>query len=149
VCWSPDISGPEGICFELCGGSSDAPACEAEASTCLYAYEQVWGICADDCDPTQTPCATDWTCSRTSSGFQCLPPLDARATGEPCSIDPECALGLGCVPPVPALCDPEAFGCCLPYCDLGAPDCPDGLTCLPYDAQPLPPGYAHVGICSV
>jgi len=79
---------------------------------------------------------------------------DAGVVFDPCEFANACDKGLLCLNPTAAEeCDPNAGGCCLPFCDLGKPElmCPGvGQSCVSlYEAGMAPPEYAHIGICVI
>ncbi|RMG93357.1 MAG: hypothetical protein D6705_18910 [Deltaproteobacteria bacterium] len=63
-----------------------------------------------------------------------------------------CSRGLVCVAAslVPYCKSPDAAeGCCAVYCDLAAPECPDGSVCRPLlEARPEYADYANLGVCA-
>jgi hypothetical protein len=89
------------------------------------------------------------------SGFICV--IDASGEEgqvfDPCEYANACDPGLICADPLSAEeCDPQAPGCCLPFCDLTAPpSCPgNGQKCLPwYEVGRAPPGYENLGTCGL
>ena len=114
-----------------------------------------YGLCLRACDPLQPECSVDEQCSQllpgwfadTTSPFVCMPAGDASELFVPCNLPIDCAAGLTCTGETPEPCGPDVlFGCCTPYCDLDAPDCPETLTCRPWSTDPLP-GLEHVGVC--
>ena len=61
-----------------------------------------------------------------------------------------CDPGLFCANP-DAVPNCDANGCCAPFCDINAPDCPDmqaGVECVPWNGE-LDPCVGPVGTCVV
>ncbi|MEZ4449139.1 MAG: hypothetical protein R3B09_06640 [Nannocystaceae bacterium] len=72
---------------------------------------------------------------------------DMGVVGDPCEFINVCDPGTFCGNPAayPG-CDPNAGGCCIPFCSLKAPDCVGGTECQPwFDEMKTPPGYEDVG----
>jgi hypothetical protein len=77
--------------------------------------------------------------------------------GTGCGEDPDtfdyiiCSAGLECVPVANANFQCAGFsGCCTPFCDLGAPSCPDNFKCTPYAnvmQQTVEPALTFLGVC--
>jgi len=44
-------------------------------------------------------------------------------------------------------CESKA-GCCTPFCDTAAPDCPDGAECQPWTLFEAPKGLETLGVCA-
>jgi hypothetical protein len=114
-----------------------------------------YGLCLRACDPLQPECPVGEECSQllpgwfadTTSPFVCMPEDDASELFAPCNLPIDCAAGLACTGETPEPCGPDVlFGCCTPYCDLDAPNCPDPLACRAWYTDP-PPGLEHVGVC--
>ena len=79
--------------------------------------------------------------------------MDKRPNTTPMILAPRataCEPGLMCMTSaLPIECDPDA-GCCLPLCDLSAPNaCPGAdLVCSAwYEEAMAPPGNENVGVC--
>jgi hypothetical protein len=144
---------PSGTCRPFCTGSVDDPVCPAD-SACADLGD--FSVCLPTCDPLAPDCPDLYGCypSPNKDGlFLCAlgPSLPDGALYSPCEFANACAPGLFCsadknINP----CDPNASGCCLPYCDLNMPICPDmGLECTPWHAMgTAPPGLEAVGHCA-
>ncbi len=153
LCWDPDPVTGIGMCVELCGGSEDAPECATPDTFC--AFGKSLQLCLQVCDPREADaCPVGCTCVGIDSSFMCV--LDASgedgAYADPCEFANACDPGLQCLASTASPeCDPQSTGCCMPVCDITAPDCPHpDLECLPW----FPPGeapetYATLGYCSV
>lgn len=140
----------EGECVELCGGSEQAPTCQQSDAYCAISAAGVFNGCLPSCDPLADTCGAGEACYPVRNFFSCAPDFSGRggALGETCSFTNACDGGLGCVNPVPGVCDPGAPRCCLPYCSLADADCPAGLTCLAFfDPADVLEAYEDVGIC--
>ncbi len=137
----------QGECVELCGGSPDEPTCEQDNAFCRISAAGVLNPCLISCDPLGDECDPEETCVSSNRGpFSCAPAGDGQYA-EACMFLNDCAPGLGCFTPPPSVCDPDADGCCLPYCDLQAADCPDTLACVPFFGEGAPAGYEDLGVC--
>lgn len=156
MCWDVDNDTLIGTCIPLCTGSTEMGICP-ETLLCAVFNEGTLPLCLPRCDPLLQDCSPDDVCidDPNGQGFFCV--LDASGDDgqlfDPCEFVNACDPGLACHPPTSASeCDPEATGCCLPFCDLTLPaNCPGAnQTCLPYfGMDPAPPGYENVGICSL
>lgn len=156
ICWFVDPDTLTGTCVAQCHGSPDAPDCaHAPGTTCMIAYDGVVTLCLPPCDPLAIDCPPGQTCVAAPSGdlFVCTPDAsgDGGQTFGPCEYADACDPGLFCAAPQAAdECDPQASGCCLPFCDLDAPPaCPGaGQQCVPWFMMgTAPAGLEHVGAC--
>lgn len=158
MCWSLDDNN-QGVCVAHCTGSEDEPTCADPATQCVIANDGVLNLCLPRCDPLVQDCPqADDLCVLQVDDFVCV--VDASGPGgqifTPCEYANACDPGLACRETAAAVeCDPEAGGCCVPYCDLDAPD-PDapcvgvGQVCVPlFDVGMAPAGDEDVGVCSV
>ncbi|MCY1010225.1 hypothetical protein OV079_32590 [Nannocystis pusilla] len=72
---------------------------------------------------------------------------------DPCEYVNTCDSGLYCVQPkLAGECDPQALGCCLPFCDTSlANTCPgQGQECLSWWGEDPPkPGLEKLGLCGL
>jgi len=144
------VSGPDtlqGECIELCGGSPSEPVCVQADAFCDISADGALNPCLVSCDPLGDDCDADQTCVSSSGGpFSCTP-QGAGQYGESCRFLNACEAGLGCFMPAPSVCEGGGSGCCLPYCDVTAPDCPDGLACVPFFSEDPPEGLESLGVC--
>lgn len=151
MCWGVNPDTGKGVCVELCKGTAEAPVCDP-GFQCAIA-NNVLNLCLPSCDPLSQDCAGDDLCIPNGEAFLCV--LDASGDEgqafDPCQYANACDKGLYCMDPVYASeCDPNGGGCCLPFCDTKAPDCPGaGQQCLPWYEGTAPPGYEKVGICGL
>ena len=152
MCWDVDPNTSQGVCVALCTGTAEAATCEAGFS-CAIAND-VLNLCLPDCDPLAQDCPGDDLCLPSDDHFICV--LDAGGDEgqafDPCEFGNVCDKGLYCFDPGYASeCDANASGCCLPFCDLSAPDCPGvGQECQAwYDGGTAPPGFESVGFCGL
>ena len=147
---SPDTG--KGICFPMCMGTPDAPTCP-KGTNCVLT--EVLILCLPGCDPLAQDCVdTDSCIPYGDDDFACV--LDASGDmgkqNDPCMSADACDPGLFCADPALATeCDPQAAGCCLPFCDLSMPECTNmGAKCLAwYEPGMEPPGLKNVGICGL
>ncbi len=83
--------------------------------------------------------------------FVCAPaavPEGGGTHGAPCEFTNACMSGLYCGY-AEGVCPEDSAGCCLPFCDLVQPECPDALSCVPaFEPGHEPPGLEHVGVCT-
>jgi len=152
LCFGVDPQTLMGECVELCGGTPEEPTCVQDDATCIISSDGTVAPCLLSCDPLGGECDPDEVCVPSNSGsFVCTADAseDGGAVGDPCEFINACDEGLGCYTPIAIVCtDETASGCCLPYCSLAAPDCPDALTCVPYwESGDAPEGYENLGLC--
>lgn len=145
----PVDQGP--VCVAHCKGDGQQPICPMGTGCRLTDGDGV-AICLPTCDPLGLPCADGTVCIFGQTGFVCARdesgPLGNLHTH--CGGPDECDAGLTCVASasVPG-CENTQGSCCTPYCDLGAPTCPQGKTCVPlFEPGDAPPEWAHVGVCA-
>lgn len=147
--WCGPESGPEsgedpkdttGTCHQLCG----ADPCPLGTQCVAPGFAEI-GVCQDTCDPLGDPCPGSQACMPAGFGFVCHLVGREGAAGEPCRVTSACAAGLACVE-APQCDDEVTERCCVPYCDQGAPGCPDGQRCVDY-GSPLPE-FDNVGYCA-
>jgi hypothetical protein len=101
----------------------------------------------DPCHPLAGACDDGLGCYPVPADmFECGPEGSAGASDK-CNNDADCADGLYCAASI-SLVDCKGPQCCTPFCDLDAPDCPDGYGCQPYfPGDGAPAGLDDVGIC--
>lgn len=158
VCWITDPMQMTGTCRQQCA-LFDSPPCDVcveLAETNPFVTEPI-AVCATPCDPLAPACPPDDRCLPVNlngeARFVCAPDAlgGAAAMYEPCDSWLACEVGLLCAAMAfaPPECDPMA-GCCLPFCDTQAPQCPGGTSCEPFfmpgEAQP---GLETLGVCVV
>jgi len=141
TCWFVDPSTNEGRCVALPTVSEANPSCPnpLEGSVRSAGID----VCLPQCRPLLSECPPGQGCYLTGASLTCAQDVssDAGNVGDPCSFQQECRVGLAC-----SGCGDG--GCCLPYCDTSAPECPDGTRCVPFPtADPLPPGGEDLGLC--
>ena len=111
-------------------------------------------------DPLSQNCDPSDVCIGNPSGEGFLCVLDASGEEgqlhDPCDFSNTCDPGLLCNDPTAAVeCDPDALGCCEPFCDLGDPEADAkcggvGQVCNPYfEEGTAPPDYVNVGYCAI
>jgi hypothetical protein len=157
MCWDVDPNTQMGVCVALCTGSVEAPMCDSE-HTCFVSNDGILNLCLLQCDPLAQDCPGDDLCIPNPQGqgeFACV--LDASGDAgkafDPCEFINSCDKGLFCANPANAMmCDPQAIGCCLPFCDLEEMVMCPGMeqTCLPwFEMGTAPPGLETVGYCGI
>lgn len=156
MCWGIDSQTGEGTCVELCTCAPDQPICTTPNTTCVISNAGVLNLCLPVCDPLDPDaCGDEEVClSNPLDGkyFICI--IDASGeegqAGDPCQYANACDPAHACLSPdsFPG-CDVSEVGCCVPYCDLAAPNCPQGTECAPfYEAGKAPQCFEDVGICA-
>lgn len=157
MCWDVKPDTMIGTCVEMCGGSQDAPECTGETS-CFVSNDGVLNLCLPRCDPLTQDCANDNLCipnPNNQDQFACV--LDASGDNgkafDACEFVNACDKGFLCAVPANATeCDPQAIGCCLPFCDTEEMVmCPGAMQeCIAwYEEGAAPPGLESVGFCGI
>ena len=160
-CWDVDAMNV-GECVEMCSGSDAAPVCKDEDANCAVTSEGALNLCIPSCDPLVQDCAGDDLCIPIADTFVCVLDASGADTGkalDPCEFANACDKGLLCLNPTASEnCDPNAGGCCMPFCDLadqaaadaGCKAIADDTSCVSlYEAGMAPPKFETVGICVV
>ncbi len=150
LCWYFDEEQGLGECISFCQGSMEDATCPEPMTHCNIGCQSCVGICLDDCDPLlPDDCPGDRLCIESGGDFDCVHAAEPLGGyGDPCEYINVCEYGLACVSGE-NLPECESGGCCTPFCDLGAPECPDqelGVACVPYFDAPKP-GAEHIGLC--
>ena len=159
MCWNVNPDTGEGTCIALCDG--DGLTCSAEpwsccplGSSCTIASGGALILCLPTCHPIVQNCSeVGVACYPVGETFQCAPDVsgEAGAPGDPCEGINTCDPGTYCGDPLtyPG-CDPNAAGCCIPFCDNKSPDCPMGTACKPwYGPGEASPVYDDLGACVI
>lgn len=148
ACHNRDWFARSGHCLELCGGTVRNPACRDEGDRCFVSTSTSVHSCHKPCSLDSDPCRPHERCVPTSSdGLHCVALAEGPGQlGDACVGPAECADGLLCGPSAPSLCGDDSELCCLPLCDVNAPNCPNKLVCAPWYDDP-PPGNEQVGVC--
>ena len=148
LCFYVDSDG-NGTCVSFCDGNPSNPTCP-EGFTCSITNEGVLALCLPACDPLMSDCASGEGCFPNAADFVCLPaPTELIVTPSTCYQSGGCEPGTICLTPeiVPG-CEEET-GCCSPWCDLTAPDCPADTDCVMwFEKDNVPPQFEDVGICA-
>ena len=150
MCWNVDPETLSGECVPFCIGDESNATCEDSGRTCSISGSSVLALCLANCDPLAPDCPEAQGCYPLNENFTCAPDASGEVGGgyqDECEFVNACQPGLLCLgnDVVP---DCAADGCCTPYCDTTAPDCPDGAECLPYFSPgERPEGVETVGIC--
>ena len=154
LCWDVDDQ-LHGTCVAMCTGTQRAPECPASTG-CLIANEGVLALCLRTCDPLVQDCPpTDICIQSTDSPFVCGPDGSGREgqANDPCESLDGCDPGLHCAGPgaTSGACDPDASGCCTPFCTLPDGPCPNpDQACVPwYPVGEAPPGEEDIGACAL
>jgi hypothetical protein len=155
MCGGIDPETNEGKCIALCTGNLEAPVCPV-GSLCAISGGGFLNLCIPDCYPLAPECPGDDLCIPVSRGFTCV----VDASGEegqqydPCEYANACDHGLFCADPANAgMCDPNAVGCCLQFCDItkDPSPCTDELQCVTWwaEGESVPPGLENIGACII
>ncbi len=94
------------------------------------------------CDPNAQDCVNDLACFLTDLGsaqFECGPE-GFNAPYQECYSAFDCEMDHACVPITENFNCAFGIDCCVPTCELAAPACPNGESCVPVDGT--------TGICS-
>lgn len=159
MCWNTDPeTGNTGTCVALCG-CPDTHDCPTKSS--CWVFSSNLSLCFESCNPLTQDCLTPGDLCTLSfgygNGFQCAPDAsgDQGQAHDPCEYLNECDPGSLCVSTDSAAeCDPQAPGCCEPFCDTSLPNtCPgQGQECLPVyvDGDFLfNPEFPNAGLCTL
>ncbi len=137
-----------GLCVEICSCSETTPVCNTPNTECSSFNGGSLVLCEQTCDPLADECEDSHICvpNPSSEGFICIPKGADRGALENCVFVNDCAQGLHCSKSdtLPKWC---TFGCCMPYCDVKGPPCPEDLSCVPWYEGEAPEGLEDVGIC--
>lgn len=151
LCWDLDPATEDHVCAPHCAGTPDAPICPA-GTACALVHQTTLPLCLPVCDPLLQDCGEGRVCGAAFGGFACV--VDKSGfqgqAMDSCQDASECDPGLTCIAEesLPG-CQSWTFGCCAPFCDLGAADCGADEVCAPFFADgAAPPEWAHVGICA-
>lgn len=154
----------DGVCIALCGGSPAAPTCPDNDQVC-HLYDDGPALCEDVCDPLlSTPCPEGYRCAAEQGSlelFTCVHVDDGEGfplpDGGACVTMSQCQGGLACLSAGALQYDycnsNRTLSCCAPLCDLSDADpnaaCSSPHVCTPFYGDNPPPGYAHVGVCTL
>ncbi|MGH1346387.1 MAG: hypothetical protein ACRBN8_32770 [Nannocystales bacterium] len=128
-----------GVCHQIC----NAGPC-LEGTLCVIPGEPDVGVCEEQCDPLAPACPAGHTCMPAIGiGFACHL-AELEGTDGDCDAHAECEPGYGCLDA--PQCGGDGERCCTQLCDLDAPACAKGETCVDY-GSPLP-AYDAVGFCA-
>lgn len=157
MCWDVKPDTMKGTCVDMCKGSQDAPDCPSDTS-CFVSNDGVLNLCLPRCDPLAQDCSNENLCipnPNNDEEFQCV--LDASGdngkTFDPCEFINACDKGFLCAQPAfGSECDPQAIGCCLPFCATDEMAMCPGMDqeCIAwYEPGAEPPGLETVGFCGI
>ena len=158
MCWDVDENNM-GVCVALCSGSPEAPVCPDDGP-CTIAGGGELNLCLLACNPLVQDCPGTDLCVPVPNNeeyFACI--LDASGeegqVNDGCELANECDKGLACLDTAGAssACDPQAAGCCQPFCEFPDGVCPNpDQACVQwYDPVELPPDSPKLkyGICKI
>lgn len=156
ICWYVDERG-HGTCFGLCDGSyEDCNCADPKAPWPAFCQECAVGFCFPRCDPFLQDCPEGQSCIPDAGIVVCVLDAsgDAGAVNDPCEFANECDEGLVCSPTATASsnCDPNATGCCQPFCNTDEMQpCPNpDQSCIQYfPDEDAPSGLENLGICGI
>ena len=149
MCWDVDPETLEGICVAMCIGTESDPTCAEANHTCSVNGDGTLSLCLPICDPLAQDCDPGDACYAVDFGYVCAPDAsgDQGEPFSPCEFLNGCDPGSVCAlsPECPPVGSPR---CCVPYCALSDPDCPDTTSCIPViEPGDEPIGLEDVGIC--
>jgi len=158
MCYYVDAETNLGQCVSFCQGSEANPICDP-GFVCTIANDGVLTLCRPECDPLLQDCLEIAAClpAAGSQFFTCIIDAsgEAGAPGDACEFINACDPGMFCADAA-SVPDCEGTGCCSAFCDLTAPDPSSfcslgaGQECVAwYEEGEAPPGYDHVGACSL
>lgn len=152
ICWDVDTETNEGVCTPQCTGSENAPTCSDPSRICSFGADAILTLCLPRCHPLDPEtCPQGAGCYPIDNGMVCVSDRSDRGSGpfQECIFLNACESGTVCTDPsLSDACGPDAGGCCLPWCDVDAPDCPAGMVCDNwFSAGDTPPDLEDVGIC--
>lgn len=159
MCWNVDPEALIGVCVALCVGSEsvctiDPFGCCPFGSACSISAHAIVNLCLPACHPQIQDCESPGDgCYPVGDEFECVKDASGEdgLPGDPCEHINACDPGTYCGDPTtyPG-CDPNADGCCIPFCDLDAPECVGGTECSPwYAGELMPPWYEDLGACVI
>jgi len=140
-----------GTCIEQCTCSLENPVCTTQNTTCSITNDGVLALCLPICDPLDVgACGVGDVCISSGQFFICV--IDASGSeggvGENCQFANGCDPGNFCGNNSGVFADCDDFACCTPFCDLTAPQCPQGTACTPwYKEGTAPKCFDDVGAC--
>ncbi len=154
MCWNQNEEGI-GYCLEQCTGTEAQPVCSTGVP-CTITGNPLF-LCLPECDPLLQDCPGEDLCIPSGDNFVCAPDASGEggALGDPCEFANSCSKGNVCLNTGVASnqCDPNASGCCMPFCEFPAdPDpCPDVTQCLQWfdPMMGIPPGKESIGYCAI
>ena len=139
---------------------SSAPACEDDVPERGAPIEQEddegeeleeANVCIELCYPIKQDCPPGQTCLPADPGFSCQGVASVtegtrRKLHDPCEAGSQtCEAGLACYQVAAPGCT-GGSGCCVAFCDMNDPACPDGTECYPvFEAAQM--CYPNVGVC--
>ena len=152
MCWDIDPTTQLGTCIAFCAGSPNAAFCASPDMHCRVSGDGILNLCVPNCDPQDAgTCATGHGCYPIYDDFTCAPDASGEDNGGPfdaCEFVNACDPGSACgAAEAVGACSADASACCTPYCDLNAPSCPKGTSCVPYYDDVPRPGYEDLGFC--
>ena len=148
MCFGVDPDTNIGQCVPLCTGDWSEPLCDP-GQVCTPVGDLPIPLCAESCNPLAFDCTDGNLCTPAGDTFGCLPPSSSAGQGDPCEVVTACDPGHACIDDS-LLPECEGSSCCSSLCDLSAPTCPDGLTCVEwYRDGEAPEGFEDLGACIV
>lgn len=107
---------------------------------CRIAAGRAFNPCSISCQPLAKECDAGETDVSSNAGpFSCVPEGEGLYA-EACAFLNDYVAGLGCFTSAAWECEDVESGWCLPYRDLQAPDCPNGLACTAFIGEGAPRG---------
>ncbi len=154
LCWDVNERG-QGKCIGLCDGTWEGCVCADPKAQQHWCQECATGLCLPGCDPLLQDCPGADLCIPNGDTFTCV--LDASGdegqVNDPCEFANVCDKGLTCaVPTITSIaCDPQAGGCCTPFCEFpdGACPNPDQACVQWFDPDMSSEDDLDIGVCAI
>ncbi len=155
ICWQANPDTLTGTCVALCQGSEgacarDPYACCSEGYVCQIIAEPIIRLCIEHCDPLKQDCLDEGqSCYPNGGLFSCRSYPGTVEVGAPCS-------GGDCIPgsycghrALTPNCPQNSPGCCIQFCSLSEPSCPENTECAPWYPEPPHSEYEEIGSCVI
>ena len=140
-----------GTCIEQCSCSLENPVCTTQNTTCSITNDGVLALCLPICDPLDIgACGGGDVCISSGEFFICVIDAsgDAGGVGDNCQFANACDPGHFCGSNNGMFPGCDDVGCCTPFCELTAPQCPQGTACMAwYEEGMAPKCFDDVGAC--
>ncbi|MBC8071263.1 MAG: hypothetical protein IAG13_23260 [Deltaproteobacteria bacterium] len=139
-----------GLCLFAEPDGWDDVSCEDPYASPSVGCQTCFCMCIPSCDPIAQDCPAAQGCYPVQDDLECAADASGEAggAGTPCEFVNACDPGLLCADAEDLPSCESSVGCCTPFCDLEAADCPAGTECTAwFEPGDAPVGYEHVGAC--